>query len=230
LRSSSKDIESLSDPAWGEINIGSLPALTGAILPRLIERFGQQYPRAVLNIDDVDTLATQLARLRDRKYDLTLSRLPRSPLKEDDLNVEVLYEDGIVLAAGMHSRWARRRKIDLAELVDEPWLLSVPHGWPNAYVAEVFQARGLELPKASVMTSSVSLRAYLLATGRYITAFPRSALGLHAKRYGLKELPVDLPNQPWPVLIVTLKHRTLSPVVERFIECAREVAKLLGKG
>jgi DNA-binding transcriptional LysR family regulator len=123
LRSSSKDIESLSDPASGEINIGSLPALTGAILPRLIERFGQQYPRAVLNIDDVDTLATQLARLRDRKYDLTLSRLPRSPLKRDDLNVEVLYEDGIVLAAGMHSRWARRRKIDLAELVDEPWLI-----------------------------------------------------------------------------------------------------------
>jgi hypothetical protein len=31
--------------------------------------------------------------------------------------------------------------------------------------------------------------------------------------------------QPWPVNIVTLKNRTLSPVVERFIECARQVAK-----
>jgi hypothetical protein len=38
-------------------------------------------------------------------------------------------------------------------------------------------------------------------------------------------LPVDLPARPWPVAIVTLKNRTLSPVVERFIACAREVTK-----
>ena len=29
-------------------------------------------------------------------------------------------------------------------------------------------------------------------------------------------------------MIATLKNRTLSPVVERFIECAREVAKTMG--
>jgi hypothetical protein len=31
------------------------------------------------------------------------------------------------------------------------------------------------------------------------------------------------------VTIMTLKNRTLSPVVERFIECTREVAKALAK-
>jgi len=35
---------------------------------------------------------------------------------------------------------------------------------------------------------------------------------------------------PWPVLIVTLKIRTLVPVAERFIECTREAATLLAKG
>jgi hypothetical protein len=39
-------------------------------------------------------------------------------------------------------------------------------------------------------------------------------------------LPVDLPTQTWPVVIATLKNRTLSPVVERFLASAREVAKL----
>jgi hypothetical protein len=34
-----------------------------------------------------------------------------------------------------------------------------------------------------------------------------------------------MPVQPWPVAILTLKNRTLSPVVERFIDCTREVAK-----
>jgi hypothetical protein len=40
-----------------------------------------------------------------------------------------------------------------------------------------------------------------------------------------KALPVGVPLQPWPVVILTLKNRTLSPIVERFIECAHEVAK-----
>jgi hypothetical protein len=41
----------------------------------------------------------------------------------------------------------------------------------------------------------------------------------------LKELRVNLPTRPWLVAILRLKNRTLSPVAERFIECAREVAK-----
>jgi hypothetical protein len=36
--------------------------------------------------------------------------------------------------------------------------------------------------------------------------------------------PVGMPLRPWPISIATLKHRTLDPVAERFIECAREVA------
>jgi hypothetical protein len=38
-------------------------------------------------------------------------------------------------------------------------------------------------------------------------------------------LPVDLPVRPWPVVMVTLKNRTLSPIVERFLACARDVAR-----
>ena len=48
---------------------------------------------------------------------------------------------------------------------------------------------------------------------------------LYAERFSLTMLPVDLPIRPWPVALVTLKNRMLSPVVERFLECTREVAK-----
>jgi len=39
-----------------------------------------------------------------------------------------------------------------------------------------------------------------------------------------------MPARPWPVTIVTLKNRILSPVVERFIACAHEVAKSMAGG
>jgi DNA-binding transcriptional LysR family regulator len=76
-------------------------------------------------------------------------------------------------------------------------------------------------------TLSVHLRTNLLATGQFITAFPHSALNLYARRFALKVSPLELPVRPWPVVIVTLRHRTLTPVVERLIECAREVVKSL---
>jgi hypothetical protein len=46
----------------------------------------------------------------------------------------------------------------------------------------------------------------------------------------LKGLPVDLPAQPWPVAIVTLKNRTLSPVVQLFIDHLRTYTASLGAG
>jgi DNA-binding transcriptional LysR family regulator len=45
----------------------------------------------------------------------------------------------------------------------------------------------------------------------------------------IRVLPVDLPAQPRPVVIVTLKGRTLSPVAKLFVESVREIAKPLAK-
>jgi hypothetical protein len=48
----------------------------------------------------------------------------------------------------------------------------------------------------------------------------------NAERWSLCILPVKL-GKPLPVVIVTLKDRMLSPVVELFIEHAREATKTL---
>jgi hypothetical protein len=47
--------------------------------------------------------------------------------------------------------------------------------------------------------------------------------------FGLKVLSVDLPKDPRPVVGLTVRHRTLSPVVTAFIKCARAVVKPLVK-
>ena len=58
---------------------------------------------------------------------------------------------------------------------------------------------------------------------------PASLLRFGANLPQLKVLPVNLPIAPWPVGVMTLKNRTLTPVVKRFIDCAREVVKSLAK-
>jgi len=131
-----------------------------------------------------------------------------------------------VIAAGAHTKWARRRKIDLAELIDEPWASAGPDTLGRALAEEMFRACGLSAPMPRVAAVSISLRARLVAGGPYLAMFVTSVLRqLIADHYAITALRVDLPARAFPAVIVTLKNRTMSPVVERFLACVREVAK-----
>jgi DNA-binding transcriptional LysR family regulator len=219
LKQSTWDIAFLADPTFGELRIGCAESIAAAVLPKILERFNQQYPSVVVHVDDVPS--TALSVLRDRKHDLIVARTVRPLGDEEDFNVETLFDDQMVVATHISSRWAKRRKIGLAELIDEPWFLSGPDTWAYARLAEACQALGLRMPKGRFVTVSVHLRNHMLGSGRFITAIPKSI----ADWYGMKVLPVDLPVRPWPVVMVTLKNRTLSPIVELFLACARDVAR-----
>jgi DNA-binding transcriptional LysR family regulator len=212
--------------ATGQVQVGCPESISSAVLSAIAELFFRRCPKAVLDVDDVNF--GRLAPLLDRKIDLVIARGGRGFAEQDvsdDLDVKTLFEDELVVVAGSESRWFNRRKIDLADLVNERWILTAPGIWNYMLVSEAFRARGLDAPNISMRTLSVHLRANLVATGDFITTLPRSVLHLYAARFGLKALPIDFPARPWPVSIITLKNRTLSPVAEQFIECAYEVAK-----
>ena len=61
-----------------------------------------------------------------------------------------------------------------------------------------------------------------LATGEVL---PDSVLRYNAKQWSLKALPIDLGVKLRSAVIVTLKNRTVSPVVQLFVEHVRAVAK-----
>ncbi|MGH7485110.1 MAG: hypothetical protein ACREMY_05810 [bacterium] len=69
----------------------------------------------------------------------------------------------------------------------------------------------------------------LLATGRFFTIFPASALRFPTSHPEIKVLPIELPKSRVPNGIVKLKDRALNPVAQLFIEHAREVAKPLAR-
>jgi hypothetical protein len=79
----------------------------------------------------------------------------------------------------------------------------------------------------SITTFSVHVRSILGMSGRFVAVLPVSILRFNPGVYALKELPLDVPMPQPPALVVTLKNRTLSPPAERFVECAREVAKAM---
>lgn len=64
-----------------------------------------------------------------------------------------------------------------------------------------------------------------MGTGRFVAATLASVVRLNAKPFRLKVLPIALPRAKIPLGAITLKNRTLSPVVNLFLECAREVGQ-----
>jgi DNA-binding transcriptional LysR family regulator len=223
LREGIKEIEFLADPAAGELRIGCPETMNAGLLPAIMERLAGRYPRVVLNVVQAYTVTEEFRELRERSVDLMLGRVSR-PLDED-LEAEVLYEDRLFIVVGAHSKWARRRKITLADLAEEPWVNAPPDSIVGSFLTEVFAAQGLSPPKVNVVSFSMYLRNMLLASGRHVAVLPGSVLRFSADRFGLRALPIRLPETRASVSIVTLKGRTLSPVARVFAECAREVAQ-----
>jgi DNA-binding transcriptional LysR family regulator len=226
LRQGVKNIESLADPAAGEVRIGSIIPLATSFVAAVIDRLSRRYPRIVFHLVTAQTEALQRD-LHERSVDFLIAR--RIGPIDEQLGFETLYADSYVVVAGAQNPWSRRRRIELAELVNESWALPPPESGIGSIYLDVFRSSGLDYPRTTVVTVPPEVRMSLLATGRYLTILPTSVLRFSNKRPEFKVLPVKLPIASVPIGIVTLKNRSLGAVARLFIENAREVAKPLAK-
>jgi DNA-binding transcriptional LysR family regulator len=226
LRQAVKHIEFLADPTAGEVRIGTSVALGSGFVSVVVDRLLRKYPRITMHLLTAESETTYRA-LEDRKVDLVIARMFK-PIAEEHMRTEALYHEPQVVAASATNPWTRRRKVALVDLMNEPWTLPPPDSLSGSVIAEAFRAQGCDLPRTSVVASTVPVRDALIASGRFLTVVPDSVLKFPAKNPAIKRLPIDLPTTRRPIAVVTLKNRSLSPVTQLFIEAAREVAKPLG--
>jgi DNA-binding transcriptional LysR family regulator len=219
LRLALEEIEHLRDPTQGELRVGAPEPLI-PLLTVIIDGLVSRHPRMHFDVTVADT-SLLLAKLRGRELDIAFTRLPH-PVAEPDLETEVLYDDPLVVMAGQASPWLKRRRIGLADLVHERWALSPPETLLGRFAAEVFQSRGLTLPRAVVVTPSVQMRVSLVTTGRYLSILPRAMLRAQ-RNASLRALRIDLSETKRPVGLVLLNKRTIGPIASVFIAAARQV-------
>jgi DNA-binding transcriptional LysR family regulator len=230
LRLGFNEIECLADPIVGEVRIACSELISGGILSAIIDRLLLRYPKIKLHVFETASRFVETPELQERKVDVRLALLSRPPQGKSasEFDVEVLYNDQMCVVVGSENPLAHRRKIDLAELVNELWIAPAFPTPGGVAIIEAFRAHGLPPPQISVTATSLGLRNLLGMGGRFVVAVPLSLAKLYADRFFLKLLPIEFPTQ-MAYAIITLKNRTLSPAVERFIECAREIAKPLAK-
>src|SRR5215216_5014617 len=204
LRQGVQDLDLLSDPTAGEIRVGSTQSIAAAIVSPVIDRLSRQYPRMAFHVVVGDT-AVLYREMTERNIELAMSRLT-SPVAEER-SAEILFHDSSVVVTGATNPLTRRRKIALAELINEPWVLGPTDSYYGSFQAAVFRALGLVPPRLTVSTVSVNLRNELLATGRFLTILSSFQLRLPRGRPSLRTLPMELPDTRMPIAITTLKKR-----------------------
>src|SRR5262249_55041987 len=192
LRQGVKDIEFLTDPTSGELRIGcSEHAAAGPVLA-VIDRLSRRHPRMAFDVVTGPVL-TVCRELTERRVELVITRIVEFA-GQDNMVVENLFDDDFVTVAATQNPWSRRRRIELAELANEPWTLPPPDTGIGAFAMDAFRARGLKPPRAAVVTNSLHMRNRLLATGRFVTMLSSYTLMLPGKHSSLKALPVELDN------------------------------------
>jgi len=224
LKQGIRDIEFLSDPTAGEVRVAAPETVAAGLLPAAINRLTRRYPHIVVRAVPA-TPTLEFPELRERRVDVRLSRLPAS-YGSDEFDIEMLFDDPQLVVVGAQSRWARRRSVTLAELLNEPWVFPSTQV-VGEVITDAFRKQGLNVPHETVSASSILLRNQLLASGRFLTMLPHSVLRYNAKQWSLKALPIDLGVNPSAVSIVTLKNRSVSPVVQLFINYVRATAKMM---
>jgi DNA-binding transcriptional LysR family regulator len=219
-----KDIRFLSDATHGEVTIGASIAIAEGLVANVITRISRTHPRITFRVHATDT-ATAYRALLDRRVDLAVVHIIDPPAG-NLMDVEPLLDDPQVVVAGADNPLGRRRRLSLAQLVDEPWVLPLPDQPYGAVVLEAFRAQGLQLP-STIVGSTLPLRTTLLVTGPFLSIVPRVAMQFPPKNRLLKILPIELPGTARPLALITLKNRTLNPLAHVFADHVRAAAKRL---
>ena len=223
LRQGLRNIDFLSTPGAGDVWLGCAQSPLHGFVPALIGRLTQSHPKILVHVSDAPQLAGDFRQLRDHRVDLMFGPWGQART-DDDLQVEKMLEESFTVVAGVGSPWASRKRVKLDDLMDEPWIYGEPENATQKLISEAIRARCGRLPRVGVYTVSMSLRLALLASGNYVSCIPSSVYRYGAQGRPIKSLPIDL-GLTLPVAMISLKQRSLSPVVQVFMETARQVAQ-----
>ena len=226
LQNALRELAYLADPEAGEVRLGAMETLQAGLVSSAVMQHLQQHPRTHFYFEGAQAPELIGHFLPQRLVDVVIARPLSLPLPVD-IEGEPLFHDQLKVAVGPEHPFARRRKLGLADLMDETWILSRNEVMPGTPVPIAFAEAGLPLPQRIVVTGSLNMRQNMLARGRFVTCVPHSLLPFARVRGNFHITPIVLPIWHVPTMILKLQGRNLGPAAESFLDTLRELARPL---
>jgi DNA-binding transcriptional LysR family regulator len=109
----------------GELRVGFLSTVANYLMPPVVRTFAERHPGVMLHAEDVP-ISALVAGVREGRLDAGLSR---PPLVED-LATEVVLREPVAAVLPEGHPLSDRDELTLADLADEPWVLTPRASWP----------------------------------------------------------------------------------------------------
>jgi DNA-binding transcriptional LysR family regulator len=219
----SREIAEVGEGRVGHLRIGVGFPQQEEFLASAFAALLKDAPRTTFNVivSDNDVMVPAM---RNGELDLIFNVLPvmSSP---DGLVREHLYDDEQVVCASVRHRLAERKRVTLADLVNERWTVSSLVQPSQHRLHEAFRNAGLPPPRIAIESRSPILRLRSVANSDLVDWTSRRFIEQSDLASALKILPVK--ELAWwrPIGLVYRQESYLPPAMGRFIEIVKASAK-----
>lgn len=203
------------DPGVGQLRLGIFPTLAPYLLPGLMPRLGEQFPRLSLQL--VEERTPELVRqLEAGTIDAALLAMPVEHFR---FSHAALFEEPFLLAAPKQHPLAARQRVTLADMRGATMLLLEDGHCLREQALEVCQLAGVGEAPSFRATSLETLRHMVAASHDSVTLIPELATrGQHA---ALRYIPFA---DPPPSRSIGLFWRTASARAPLYKTMAEAIA------
>jgi DNA-binding transcriptional LysR family regulator len=209
----------------GVLRIGFIAPATAPILPPLVQTFRRRYPEVELQLQHLNP-DEQLAAFAEGQLDLGFTR--PLPLEQRPHFVEeMIYSDYLVAILPPKHPLAKERKIQLAKLASETFVLFHRVGAPGLFDEAVGICRQAGFsPKVRYETDLMTTVFLLVESGLGVSLVPSCARGLEQQKTVRR--PLTVPSNPL-CLCAIWPRGSECPTVRAFLEILRARIPLIRK-
>jgi LysR family transcriptional regulator, hydrogen peroxide-inducible genes activator len=206
----------MADSSSGMLNVGFIPTIAPFVLPRVIQRFSQDFPFARLSVHE-DLTEVLVRDLVDGKLDVGVTS---TPIHNRLIRTQELLSEPLLVASSKKNDIITRADIRVKELDDYPFIaLSEMHCLGEQVQSFCYQQH-LEL-KIVCHTSQLTTVQNCVALGLGVSLVPKAlAISDISKQVVYRELSDAAPQRK--IAAATHVERTPSFLAKKFIEIVRE--------
>jgi len=211
-------LEQLKGVRRGHLDI-SVATTANYFATRLLAAFVSEFPDVTFSLD-VTNRASLLRQLDMNEKDLVIMGRPPD---EMNLDTDMFMENPLVVIASANHPLAKKRKLELAELANESFVIREQASGTRIAIQRFFTEQGIEFKTSMEMTSNEAIKQSVEAgLGLGIVSVHTLELELETRRLAVLDV------KQFPILrhwyLVHRHAKRLSPVAEAFREFVMENA------
>ncbi|HXZ09742.1 MAG TPA: LysR substrate-binding domain-containing protein [Paraburkholderia sp.] len=217
LDETQREIASLGVGLAGLVKIGAAATIAEFIMPAVCRALQEEAPAVVLELQIGMNDVLQDA-LRRRLLDVVIG--PLGGRDETLVQIPIVADHVVVAASATHPLAGKRATLEAMSRYG--WVLPAQSVATRQWLERVFASRGLPLPRAAVMTSSIAAVPRLIAETGLLSFISRRNLEAGRFSPALVELPNPETTMTRQFGVVHRNDGYLSPAAQRIIDIVRE--------